>query len=385
MTAALRVLAALPTPPPYSGPEAVAALLLETGLGPDIELCHVRTNVHHSNADKGRVTPASLTRLAVALLKTVATIVQRRPQLLFIYLSQNQTGFLRDALFIAVARCARMGVVVQVHGANFANFRRAASWPLRRLIALAFRWIDDVVVLADRFRPQFDGLVASDHVWVVPNAVRENLAAVRQRDEAGCVFLFMGHLSPAKGFVDLVRAAPRVLEELPQARFEFAGEWLSEERNIHLDQWERPMASSDGRASSAALASTYGSRARFLGVVSGAAKADALGRAQVFVLPSYSEGFPMAVLDAMAAGLPLVVTPVGALPELLTSDHAVFVEPGDVDGLAAALIRVGQDRARRQVMGAANRALVNECFTPERAAESLARCVRASAARRRHA
>ena len=382
--AKLRVLAALPTPPPYSGPEMAAALLLASGLGPDVELIHVRTNAQTSNSTKGHVTGRSVARTVVAWIEAVASIARRRPHILYFYLSQNRTGFLRDLLFIATARCAGLAVVVQLHGANFSNFVLDASPPFRKLIRWSFRWIDDVVVLAERLKLQFAGLVPRDRLWVVPNAVSSDRPWAARCDSEGCTFLFMGHLSIAKGFVDLLRAVPAVLDAAPDARFEFAGEWLPEERNIHRDERRREVGSEQlAEAEFERLRSCYGNRVQRLGLVSGTMKAESLQRAHVFVLPSYSEGLPIAVLEAMEAGLPLVVTPVGALPEVLTPDeHALFVDPGDIRALANALLRMARDGDLRSRLGAANAQLVRERFTPVRVSTALRQCLETSAARR---
>jgi len=379
----LRVLAALPTPPPYSGPETVAALLLRSGLGPGARLIHVRTNVQKSNASKGHVTGSSLARLAAAWVRALVAIARDRPHVLYLYLSQNWTGFLRDLIFIWTARCARLAVVVQIHGSNFSNFVLAASPFFRSLIRRSFRSIDDVVVLADRLKPQVAGLVPDDRVWVVPNAVSTGTPWRPRPDRATCTFFFMGHLSVAKGFADLLRAVPLVLEAEPDARFEFAGEWVVDDRNIHSDERQAPVGRHQRLAAECSdLCSRFGSRVRLLGLVSGAAKDEAFERADVFVLPSYSEGLPMAILEAMEACLPLVVTPVGALPEILTSNtHGVFVEPGDVNALVSALLQLARDTGLRGRMGVANARLVRERFTPACVSTALRQCLEASVAR----
>ena len=88
----------------------------------------------------------------------------------------------------------------------------------------------------------------------------------------------------------------------------------------------------------------------------------------------------MAVLEAMAASLPVVVTAVGALPEVLQADmHAKFVPPGDAEALSKALIEMARQPEIRQRMGRANRELVEVHFTPGtvnmRLAEILRECV----------
>ncbi|MCZ2096654.1 MAG: glycosyltransferase family 4 protein, partial [Anaerolineae bacterium] len=84
-----------------------------------------------------------------------------------------------------------------------------------------------------------------------------------------------------------------------------------------------------------------------------------------FILPSYRENFPSSVLEAMAAGLPVVVTPVGALTELLQDGvNGYFVAPGDDRALARRIVELARDPVLREAMGRANRARVRGAFTP---------------------
>lgn len=387
MTSPVRVLAALPTPPPYSGPEINAALMLRGGLGPAIELHHVRTNVHTRNADKGRVRPMSVARLLLVWLRLLTAIVGGRCDVLYIYLSQNRTGFLRDALLVLTGSLMGLRVVGHLRGANFQNFQRDAGPLLKTLIRAVCARLRGVIVVAARLGGQFDALVPTDRIWVVYNAVDPEFVLETLPPCPGASsfrILFVGHLSAAKGFLDLIEALPDVLEACPAATFACAGEWLDEEWNIRRD--EQGAAMNDATAARVrsawdVLCERYGSRVTWLGVLRSREKAAALREAQVFVLPSYSEGFPTVVLEAMGSALPLVVSPVGALPEVLTpGEHAVFVRPGDVPGIAAALIDLAADPDRRCHMGAANWQLVRERFLPDEIGATLASCLTACAA-----
>jgi glycosyltransferase involved in cell wall biosynthesis len=99
-----------------------------------------------------------------------------------------------------------------------------------------------------------------------------------------------------------------------------------------------------------------------------------LPRWDVFVLPSLEEGFPIAALDAMAAGLPVVASAVGGVPELIEDGKTGWlVPPRDVEALASRLRLLLKNPEQKLGMGAAGQARVRDHFSPTQMIESFAR------------
>src|SRR5262249_44210555 len=102
----------------------------------------------------------------------------------------------------------------------------------------------------------------------------------------------------------------------------------------------------------------------------------------VFVLPSYNEGIPAVLYEAGTFGLPVVTTPVGAIPDLVRhGENGLLHEPGDVEALSAALAQLVRDAALRARLGARLRDDVR-AFHPDRAAERIVAAVHAELAAR---
>jgi glycosyltransferase involved in cell wall biosynthesis len=115
------------------------------------------------------------------------------------------------------------------------------------------------------------------------------------------------------------------------------------------------------------------SRVTFAGPVFGADKVKLLAGADVMLLPSYSEGLPYALLEGMAAGIPVIATPVGAIPDVVAEGiHGYLVPPRDGKAIAEALAMLAADRERLSWMSRACRRRIRAAFSIERVAAEFA-------------
>jgi glycosyltransferase involved in cell wall biosynthesis len=158
--------------------------------------------------------------------------------------------------------------------------------------------------------------------------------------------LFLGHLLPEKGVFDLVRAFAQVSARIPGMTLLLAG----------VGQIDRVRK----------LAGELGVRERveLPGWLGPESKSAALAAGTLFILPSYIEGLPMALLEAMSWALPVIATPVGGIPQLVTHEvNGLLVAPGDVAALAAAITRLLGDPALRERLGNAARTTIASRFS----------------------
>lgn len=173
------------------------------------------------------------------------------------------------------------------------------------------------------------------------------------------LLLFLGRLHPKKGLPNLIRAWSQARRKVPE-----------------VDGWRLAIAGWDQgnhRAELEALVKEEGieTAALFLGPKFGAEKEALLRRADAFVLPSQSEGLPMAVLEAWAYGLPVLMTEACNLPEGFAASAAARMDLA-VEPMAEALgFFLSQSAGVHRAMGGKGRALVEERFTWQKACESL--------------
>ncbi|WP_298805299.1 glycosyltransferase family 4 protein [uncultured Lentibacter sp.] len=169
---------------------------------------------------------------------------------------------------------------------------------------------------------------------------------------AGEGLLFVGRLAPVKGLPVLLRA----LAEIPLVRLTIAGDGPQRgeiESLIHAHKLE--------------------ARVRLLGYQSQDQVAELLSQSQALVLPSFAEGLPVVLMEAMAAGLPVISTRIAGVPELVKDGETGWlVAAGDQDGLKQAIKALLADPTRARARGAAGRLAVAQAFDANVEARRLA-------------
>ena len=196
-------------------------------------------------------------------------------------------------------------------------------------------------------------------IAIVPNGVAlPDPGEAPRRGEGPRRLLFLGRLHPKKGLDPLLRAWRLLRVEAPAVA-----------RRWHLDIVGWGEVGYQRRLRALAVQLGVDDGVTFVGPRFGADRDDSFRHADAFVLPSFSEGLPMAVLEAWSYGLPAFVTDACNLTEGYTAGAAIRIEP-DAEALAATLARELDDDERLGRVGAAGRRLVAERFTWAQVAES---------------
>lgn len=171
--------------------------------------------------------------------------------------------------------------------------------------------------------------------------------------EAGKRLLFVGRLAGVKGVPILLDAVKALKARHPELTLTLIGD-------------------GPDRAALEAQAAPLGETVAFLGYRSQSEVAEALRNSDLFVLPSFAEGVPVVLMEAMASSLPVVTTRIAGVPELVTQwETGLLVPPGDAVALTEALDRLLSDPSQRHAMGAAGRATVETEFNIHREAAHL--------------
>jgi len=352
-----RLLIIGPTPPPYHGVAVAVDTLLRSRLTDEFEVAHLdladRRGIAHVNRPDWRDVLLFL-RQWLRLLRLLAT---RRPHLVYLSLSQTTIGFLRDSFFIWPSLMWGADVVAHLHAGAFRDWYDGCWAPMRWYVRAVLGRVSKMIVLGETLRSIFAGLLPDDRLAVVPNGVEvapEGGPRSAQRPGQPVRMLHLTTLNRMKGTLILLAAIPTVLSHRRDVEFVFAGSW-SHEFHRQTAEW-------------------YIARhrlnpfVRFLGQVTGPDKQACLRAADIFVFPGIQqEGQPLVVLEAMAAGLPIIFTNQGCLREtVVDGECGIETYTEDPYDLARRLCFMLEHPEIRRRLGESARRRCRQLFSRER-------------------
>ncbi|MEN8182351.1 MAG: glycosyltransferase family 4 protein [Myxococcota bacterium] len=347
--------------PPGGGIATWTAILFERGLpgGWQSRLVDSRVTTARREFEPGTLNPAELRR-AVRILRLLWAELGTAA-LVHLNVGSFRWGLARDLLGVWLARLRGVPAVLHYHG-NVGSLAGEGGTPLQRfLLRRAVRRASLNLVMNEPSRRYLETLVGSRGGAVVslPNFFDERELASRPTADTAsgpARVLFVANLTPAKGVLDVIEVA----RALPGVEFHLIGV-APDEMGSRLRAAPRNV--------------------RIHGPVARAALLRAYREAQLLLFPSREEGFPFAVLEAMALGLPVVATKVGAIPEMVEEGRGGFLCPPDPGSLSAAVRRILDDEPLRQTLGRFNREKALRLYAYPVVAEQLARLYDQLAAR----
>jgi glycosyltransferase involved in cell wall biosynthesis len=245
----------------------------------------------------------------------------------------------RKSICVFLVRLLRRPAIVQIHGGpGDAEAFAARIGPIRRrFVRAGLGAANRVVAVSAESARTIERCFGVEGIGVVPNAAPTVSAALAQANPKEPHVLFIGGFeNPVKGGAEMVAATEICADRLGEAVFELGG------------PGDPPPPLRERLADAAGV--------RWLGWLDREAKGEAFQRCGVFVLPSLSEGLPVALLEAMAWGRAIVATRVGGVPDVVADGvEAKIVPPGEPALLAAAIAELMRDPEARLRLGEAAR------------------------------
>lgn len=243
----------------------------------------------------------------------------------------SYNSFKRSAWFVRLAKMFRKKVILHIHGGGFKEYYATnAKW-----ISSVLERSDAIITLSNSWRRFFQSIVKRPAVFVVENIVPFPVQQTAKEDDGKFHLLFLGLISKGKGIFDLIE----VLHENVKS--------FSDNVLLHIG----------GNGEVGLLnkkVKEYGLEGcvRYEGFVSGDKKIRLLNEADAFILPSYTEGLPVSILEAMSYKKPILTTPVGGIPEIVKQNvNGILFQPGDKIAISKAIEQIMNNDVEKEVMG----------------------------------
>ena len=257
----------------------------------------------------------------------------RENDILHVHMSADNS-FYRKAVFIRKAHKEGKKIIIHMHGSTFDLFYKerctdAQKQQVREIFAMA----DKVIALSEDWKEFLAEYICdAKKIVVVYNAVK--IPEAYPKDYTNRKMLFLGILGQRKGTYDLIEVLPEILSKYPDSHIYFGGDGEREQAE-HLCM-EKEIAD----------------HVTFLGWVRGTEKEKFLKECSIYVLPTYHEGMPMSILEAMSYGMAVVSTYVGGIPHIITDgEQGLLCEAGDRATLRENLLKLLENENLREKLG----------------------------------
>lgn len=265
-------------------------------------------------------------------------------EIIHIHMS-SRGSFYRKSLFILISSKLKKKIIIHIHGSEFERFyyeecNNIAKKYIRYILGKANR----IIVLSQEWKQILSNICSTKEIVVIHNSIEVKEEFMKKNYEEKSI-LFLGRVGKRKGVYDILSVAPTIIHKYPNVKFIIAGDGETEifkqicyEKQIY-------------------------NNIEILGWTSGEEKIKLLKEATVYLLPSYNEGMPISILEAMSYKLPIISTNVGGIPQMITSgEEGYLIEAGDLKDLEEKICFLLEDYKQREKMGLASFKKVNEQF-----------------------
>lgn len=332
----MRILLISPLPPPNGGDATWTKQILNYFNQLQINVAHVNTSIIGKRAIMlgDRINYVhEFSRLFMIWCLTIKLLIKFKPDVVHLASNCAPRGIFRDFGTILIAKMINVPLVMHCHSNVCDSIGKSAS--SIAFLKWSLNFASEVLVLNIESENYVNSL-KSKGCKIIPNFI-DNRFVLNEKiihDNVANV-LFVGHLVKTKGVFEFIEAARR----FPNIRFTMVGVLTDGMGDIQIPK-----------------------NVDLIGDVKNTRVMELLDCADIFLLPTYTEGFSIAILEAMSRGLPIITTPVGSNKEMLERNGGIFVPVGDVDSICDAITKL-ECPAVRRVMSQWNIVKVRNNYT----------------------
>ena len=338
------------------GPALATEIILNSDLKNEFELHHFDTRINESVADMGKLKAGKIQiiRNQYRAFKSMLQVV--KPHLVLIPIGQTTAGFFKDVPFIRMAHKSGAKVVIQLRGSAWRRWFDKLDTFRQMGVKRQLNKVSGAIVLGENLRPIFRDLISEEKIFVVPNG--GDYAFPEKAENTHIHITYLANYLPGKGILEVLRAMDILSRkrDLPPYKLNAYGSWDSESYRAQCETSAKNLVNVTLHPS-----------------VSGDAKWKVLADSDIFVFaPLLPEGHPWSIVEALAAGLPVVSTDRGAIAQSLKDgENGFLLAHPDPEMLAEKLEILIRSSDLRKRMGEKSREMYLSDFTADAMVRNL--------------
>jgi glycosyltransferase involved in cell wall biosynthesis len=344
-------------PPPYYGPAVATEILLGSKLKEEFDLLHIDTRLNSSLKTMGKVQLKKMLLTVTVYLNYIKALHKGNVKLVLVPIAQKTSALAKDSFFIILAKMHNKKVLLHLRGSSLLIWYQNSNFIVRFFFKWLFSKCDGGIVLGQKLRYIFGPFFKGNKIFVIPNGANFSFPPKSSTDSK-IQILYFGNLISSKGFVDILKAIILLNPvEIDEVKLNVVGSWIG----------------NDYEKSCKSIIEQHHLPVNIYSPMSGNEKFQMFSNADLFVFtPRQPEGHPWAIVEAMAAGLPIISTDQGAITEsVLDGKNGFIVESENPEQIADRIKRLIRNPDLRKNMGYESRRLYEENFTEEKMIERL--------------
>ena len=342
-------------PPPHHGSNVMTEMFNKSlkNLGCNITI--VEKKFSNRIEDVRKLSISKIFKIPVISSILIYRLAKNKYDLCFYFLSLKPPSIFVDAFFLFIIRMFRIKYILYLHAKGITDLNGKIVWPLRSFVKKTISLSLGAIVLGERLKADINHLIPNEYLFVLPNAVPD---IKPKKSVSNCIknrtvkVLFLSNLMPSKGAMEFLKMAKKINRINKNVHFFLAGAKMS---NYFFSEINEFIHNENLKDFITLTGSIYGKK-----------KESLFAQNDIFVFPTHDDTFGLVNLEAMRAGLPIVTSDEGSIPEVVVEGvNGFIIDPKDIDMLTDRVLKLIRDPKLRIKMGNAGREIYEKKFTTE--------------------
>lgn len=345
-----KILFLLHLPPPVHGSSIVGQKIKDSKLiNSSFETTYINLLISRTVDESGKTKISKILRFITSWFKLLSVLIKDKPNLCYFALTTTGSGFYKDVILVFLLKLFRVKIVFHLHNKGIKKNE------VKKINSLLYRYVfknSNVILLSKYLYDDVKKFVSFEQLYICPNGVedlRKNIKTTLEKQSEPIKILFLSNLIKSKGVFVLIEAC----KVLQQKGYTFLCEFIGGEGDVTAHQFMMEVEKAGVSES-----------VNYLGKKHGLEKEMAYQSADIFVLPTSNDCFPLVLLEAMQYGLTVISTKEGGIRDIVEENiTGILVEQNNPAELADKIAVLLNNEAMRLEMGRAGRSKYEKEFT----------------------